>query len=169
MLSKKIETAINEQINAEFYSAYLYLSMSSYFEDINLTGFANWMRIQYMEENAHALKLFDYVHERGGKVELKNIEHTPKTWKTPVEIFELTLEHERKVTSLIHDLVNLAIEEKDHATNNMLQWFVSEQVEEEATADEILNRLKMFEGKGPGLFMMDRELATRTFVDNTQN
>ena len=169
MLNKRIEEELNKQINAEIWSAYLYLSMSAYFEDKNLPGFANWMKVQYQEELTHALKIFDYVNERGGKVILQPIEEVKTEWRDTVEVFEETLKHEQHVTGLINNLVNVAIEEKDHATNNMLQWFVSEQVEEEAAADEILQQLKMLHGKKEGVFMLDRELKQRTFIDETQS
>ena len=167
MLSNKMTKELNKQINAEFWSAYLYLSMTAYFEGKNLPGFAKWMSIQYQEETTHALKLFKYVYERGAKVELQSIDSVKTIWKDEIEIFQDTLEHERKVTALINNLVNIAIEEKDHATNNMLQWFVSEQVEEEASVEEILDQLKMLEGNKHGLLMLDRELKQRTFVDET--
>ena len=169
MLNKRIEEELNKQINAEIWSAYLYLSMSAYFEDKNLPGFANWMRVQYQEELTHALKIFDYVNERGGRVILQPIEKVKTDWRDTVEVFEETLKHEQHVTGLINNLVNVAIEEKDHATNNTLQWFVSEQVEEEAAADEILQQLKMLQGKKEGVFMLDRELKQRTFIDETQS
>lgn len=168
MISTKIQDAINEQINAELWSAYLYLSMSAYLEEENLPGFANWMKVQYQEETSHAMKFFDYLTERGGRVLLKPIKEVPTEWNGIIEVFEETLKHERLVSGLINELVNTAIEEKDHATNNFLQWFVAEQVEEEATAEDILNKLKMLEGKGPGLFMMDKDFAGRSFVDETQ-
>jgi len=167
MLSDKMTKELNKQINAEFWSAYLYLSMTAYFEGKNLPGFAKWMSIQYQEETTHALKLFKYVYERGGKVELQSIDSVKTVWKDEIEIFQDTLGHERKVTALINNLVNIAIEEKDHATNNMLQWFVSEQVEEEASVEEILDQLKMLEGNKHGLLMLDRELKQRIFVDET--
>lgn len=163
-MNKKMEKALNEQINAEMYSSYLYLSMSAYFSDANMNGFANWMRVQAQEEMAHAMIFFDYVNERGGRVELKAIEKPKKDWKNAIEVFEETLKHEQLVTSLIHNLVDLAITEKDHATNNKLQWFVKEQVEEEANATALLGEVKMTEGKGPGMFMIDRELKTRVFT-----
>ena len=167
MLSDKMTKELNKQINAEFWSAYLYLSMTAYFEGQNLSGFANWMNIQYQEETTHALKLFKYVYERGGSVELQPIEKVKIKWENEIEIFQDTLDHERKVTALINNLVNIAIEEKDHATNNMLQWFISEQVEEEAHVEEILGQLEMLEGNKHGLLMLDRELKQRIFVDET--
>jgi len=169
MLTPKMEKALNEQINAEIWSAYFYLSMSSYFESKNLSGFANWMKIQWQEELSHANKFFDYINERGGRVILKPIAEVKTEWKDAVEVFQETLEHERHVSGLINNLVNIALEEKDHATNNVLQWFVSEQVEEESGVEDILNQLIMIDGFGHGILMLDREFKTRTFVDDTQS
>lgn len=168
MLSKKMEDALNEQINAEFESAYLYLSMATWFEEKNLEGMANWMMIQFKEEQTHALKFYNYVVERGGRVLLKPIKGPQTEWKSVLEVFEETLKHEHLVTSLINNLVDLAIKEKDHATNNMLQWFVAEQVEEEANGERIINMMKLIGDNVQGLFMLDRELAGRVFVDATQ-
>ena len=167
MLSKRIEKELNDQINAEYWSAYFYLSMAAYFENKNLPGFANWMKIQYQEEISHVMKFFNYVNERGGRVLLKPVDAVKTEWKDEIEVFEDTLNHEQKVTGLINNLVNIALEEKDHATNNILQWYVSEQVEEESGVDEILQQLKMMEGNKHGLLMLDRELKQRTFVDET--
>ncbi len=164
-----MEKALNEQINAEMYSSYLYLSMSAYFTDMNLNGFANWMRVQAQEELAHAMKFFDFVNERGGRVELKAIDKPQKEWKSVLEVVQETMKHEQHITALINNLVNIAIAEKDHASNSFLQWFVNEQVEEESNVNDLLAQLKMIEGKGPGLFMMDRELKTRVFVPIAQN
>lgn len=169
MISKKMEEAINNQINAEFYSAYLYLAMSAYFENQNLPGFAHWMHAQYQEEVTHAMKFLNYLNERGGRVLLKTIEGPNNEWKGPLHVFEETLKHEQVVTGLINNLVDLAIQEKDHATNNFLQWFVGEQVEEEATAANILGTIKMVQDSKDSLYMLDKELAQRVFVDNTQN
>lgn len=168
MISKKLQTAIGEQINAEIWSAYLYLSMSAYFERQNLRGFANWMKIQWQEEMSHAIKFFDYVHSRGGQVSLKPIAAVQIDWKNPTDVFTDTLAHEQHVTSLINNLANIAVDEKDHATNSMLQWFIAEQVEEEGNAEQILVQLKMIGDNGYGLLMLDRELATRVFVDATK-
>ena len=168
MLSNKMQDALNEQINAEIWSAYLYLSMSAYFEDQNLPGFANWMKTQWQEEISHSIKMFDYINERGGRVLLKPIAEVKTEWNNAIEVFTETLEHERLVSSLINKLVDIAISESDHATNNMLQWFVAEQVEEEATAESLLEQLKMIDGFGHGMLMLDRELAQRTFVDPTK-
>ena len=167
MLKEKMLNALNEQINAEQYSALLYLSMSSWFHDKGLPGFANWMYIQYQEEFTHANKLFRYVVGRGEKPVLKAIEQVPVDWNDIIDIFEATLEHEQHVTSLINDLVDIAVQVKDHATQSFLQWFVDEQVEEEANVTEILDNLKLINGQGNGIFMLDREMRSRTFVDET--
>jgi ferritin len=168
MVSERMQQALNKQMIAEFYSAYLYLSMSAYFKSINLAGFANWMRVQAQEELAHGMKFYDYIGESGGRVLLGPIEGPPTTWKSPLDVFEHTYKHEQKVTALINDLVNLAIEEKDHATNNFLQWFVSEQVEEESSADDVRKKLKLVGDAGGGIFMIDRELAQRVFTPPAQ-
>ncbi len=164
MIKDKIQGAINKQINAELYSSYLYLSMSSYFESINLKGCANWMRVQTQEELVHVMKFYDYLIERGGKVILSAIESPPTEWTSPLAVFEHAYKHEQKVTGLINDLVDLAVAEKDHASNNFLQWFVSEQVEEEASADEVVQKIKLMGDARGGLFMIDRELAQRVFT-----
>jgi ferritin len=164
MLSQKMQDALNAQINAEYYSSYLYLSMAAHCEAANLKGFGNWFRVQSQEEMTHVTKFFDYVLERGGRVGLKPIEGPPTEWDSPQAIFEATLEHERHVTGLINKLVDLAIAESDHATNNFLQWFVAEQVEEEATADDVLQQFKLLGESSHGLFMLDRELGRRTFT-----
>ncbi|MHC1704434.1 MAG: ferritin [Tenuifilaceae bacterium] len=167
MISKKVEKAINKQINAELWSAYLYLSMSSYYASIGLSGFANWMRIQWQEEVSHGLKFFDYLLERGGEPVLTAIADVPKKWNSPLAAFEEVLKHEYHVTSLINNLMDVAIEEKDHATKSVLQWFVDEQVEEEANAQAIIDNLRLVGGKGDGLLLLDRELKQRVFVDAT--
>ena len=168
MLSKKIEKALNKQINAEFYSAYLYLSMSAYLQDISLIGFANWMRVQYEEEQFHALKMYDYLLERGGQVKLETVKAPPHKWKNIIDVYEEVLKHEQEVTRSINELMSLAIEEHDHATANFLQWFVDEQVEEEATVSDLLAQLKLVGGQGSGLFMLDREAAQRKFIPPTE-
>jgi len=168
MIGKKMQDALNDQINAELYSAYIYLAMAAYFESENLAGCAAWMRVQVQEETAHAMKLFDFVNERGGRVVLKAIDEPAKEWKTPLAAFKAAYEHEQYITGRINDLVDLAIKEKDHATNAFLQWFVNEQVEEETSVDNIVQNFKMAE-KAPGaLFMMDRELGQRTFTPPAQ-
>jgi len=164
MLSKKMEKAINQQINAELYSSYLYLSMATYFEAISLSGFSNWMRQQAQEELFHGMKMFDFVCERGGRVTLKTIDQPPAKWASPLDVIKIVLSHEQKVTGLINDLVNLALDERDHATNIFLQWFVSEQVEEEDTAGSLVEKLKLIGKDANGLFMLDTELGQRTFT-----
>ena len=164
MLSYKVQEELNKQLNAELYSSYLYLSMSAYFQSLNLSGFANWMRVQAQEELVHAIKFYDFVNERDGRVTLKPVDGPPSEWASPLAAFEHVYEHEQKVTGLINDLVNLAISERDHATNNFLQWFVSEQVEEEASANDVVQRLKLLGDDKSGLFMLDRELAQRVFT-----
>ncbi|MCL2458240.1 MAG: ferritin [Desulfobulbus sp.] len=164
MLKKKMLKALNEHINAEMYSSYLYLAMEAYFHSISLKGFAAWMRAQVQEELKHAMKFYDYVSERGGNVTLGGIAKPETSWSSPLAVFEAVLKHEEHVTSLINDLVDLAISEKDHATNNFLQWFVSEQVEEEASVSEILEKLKLIKGDTSGLFMVDAELGKRVFT-----
>ena len=169
MLSKKMESALNKQMNAEMYSAYLYLSMGAYAASIGLGGFANWFRVQALEELSHAMKFFDYVNERGGRVTLAAIDAPPTDWESPVALFEETLKHEQKVTGLINRLVDIAREESDHATDNMLQWFVAEQVEEEGSAETLLSKVKLMGDKGEGLYMVDRELAARVFTPPAQS
>ncbi|MCX6663788.1 MAG: ferritin [Euryarchaeota archaeon] len=161
MLSKKIENAINKQINAELWSAYLYLSMSAYFESINLGGFANWMRVQAQEELGHAMKFYHHVIERRGRVTVTAIAAPSVSWKSPMNAFEDAFKHEQKVTGMINDLANMAAGEKDHATANMLQWFIDEQVEEELSTDTIVQKLKMIGTNTGGLYMLDHELAQR--------
>jgi ferritin len=162
MLSVKMQDALNGQLNAELYSSYLYLSMNSYFKSINLDGFANWMYYQAQEELTHSMKFYDFIIQRGGKVKLQQVDAPPTDWDSPLAVFEATLAHEQKVTGLINELVELALSEHDHATNIFLQWFVSEQVEEEESVGGVLEQLKLMgEAKG-GLFMIDRELAKRS-------
>lgn len=163
MLSERMEKALNEQVNAELYSAYLYLSMASYFRKINLNGFARWMEVQSLEEVTHAMKFYNFINERGEQTILKPLEGPPINWETPLAAFEDAYSHELKVTDLINNLVNLAIEEKDHATNNFLQWFVSEQVEEEASANEVVQKLLLVRDGQGSLFMLDQELGKRMF------
>lgn len=164
MLSKTMEKALNEQINAEFYSSYMYLSMSTYFDSIGLPGAAQWMRVQVQEEWFHGMKLFGYVNERGGRVGLKAIKQPPVDWKSTLHVFQEVLGHEQKVTGLINNLVNLALEEKDHATNIFLQWFISEQVEEEANVGAVLDKLKLIGKDTTALFTLDATLGQRVFT-----
>ena len=164
MLSTTMEKAINDQINAEIYSAYLYLAMSAYFESTNLPGFANWMRVQVQEELTHADKFYNFVHDCRGRVTLKKIDGPETEWDSPMAVFEATLEHEQKVTSLINKLVDSALKEHDHASNIFLQWFVTEQVEEEKNADDIIQKIKRMADMPGGLMMLDNELAQRVFT-----
>ncbi|PID57190.1 ferritin [candidate division KSB3 bacterium] len=161
MLSKRMEEALNKQVTAEFYSSYLYLSMSADFAAKNLEGFASWMQMQAQEEWDHGMKIYNYILEKGGTIKLEAIKAPPTSWKNAVDAFDTTLKHEQHVTGLFNNLASLAIEEKDHATGIFLQWFVSEQVEEESTASGILERLKMVGDSPQGLFMMDSNLAAR--------
>lgn len=164
MLNEKIEKALNDQINEELFSAYLYLSMSAWFETINLKGFANWMNVQNQEEQFHAMKIFNFINERGGTVKLQAIKEPQISWKSPLDAFEAAYKHEQHITGRINDLVHLAMDEKDRATQIFLEWFVTEQVEEEAAADEIIQNLKLVGDQGQGIFMLDRELGQRTFA-----
>lgn len=161
MISKTMEKALNTQVNRELYSAYLYLAMSSYFETVNMKGFARWMRVQAKEEQEHALKIYDYILARGGTVSLLEIEAPKAKWSSAGKVFDEVYAHEQKVTAMINGLVDLAIREKDHATFEMLQWFVKEQVEEEEHSGEIVSQIKIF-GDIPGhLFCLDEHLGKR--------
>lgn len=164
MLSPKLQDAINAQINAELWSAYFYLSMAQHFSAEGMPGVANWFKIQFKEEQAHAEIFMNYVNQRGGKVELKAIDAVPTSWNTPLDAFKDTLTHEKKVTSLINDLYALAEAEKDYATRDRLNWFVSEQVEEEDNCRTIIDKFTLVGDNGMGLYTLDQELATRTYV-----
>lgn len=161
-MKDKVQDAINGQINAEIYSAYLYYSMSAWYESHGLPGFAIWMRYQAFEEFAHANKFVKFLVDRGGKVEMQPVEAPPNEWSSPLDVFEQVCEHEAKVTALINGLVDLARAEGDHATDQFLQWFVTEQVEEEASADEIRQKLILVEDTKGALFMLDRDMGART-------
>jgi ferritin len=162
MLSDTMQNAFNEQLNAEAYSGYLYLSMAAHFESVGLTGCAQWMYMQAREEFYHSSKFYNYITERGGRVTLKAIDAPPSNWASPLAVFQDAFHHEQKVTSLINNLVNLADDEKDHASKIFLQWFVTEQVEEEASVDAVVQKLKLLGDHGPGVFMLDKELGART-------
>jgi ferritin len=164
MLSKNLETAINKQINAEFWSAYLYLSMSTYAGNRGLPGVANWFEVQYKEELDHANKFIKYMIAKGNKVDLRPIEAVPTTWDSVLNLFEENLKHEQVVTGLINDLFALARSEKDFATESLVQWFVDEQVEEEENALNYIDALKLIGDNGYGLYSLDKELATRVYV-----
>ncbi len=164
MIDKKIEDAFNDQLNFEIFSANIYMSMAAQFDSMNLKGFANWMKIQYQEEILHMMKFYDFINERGGHVVISAIEAPPTAWDSTLGAFEHALRHERIVSGRINDLVTLTVEKKDHASANFLQWFVGEQVEEEASADAVIQQLKLA-GDAPGaLFILDRELGARVFT-----
>lgn len=160
-ISKKMQDALNDQIREELYSAYIYLGMAAYCESINLQGFAHWMKVQSQEELGHALKFYEHIHDRGGRVILQALNQPPAEYQGPTDVFAKTLEHEQYITGCIHRLYALAVEEKDYASLGLLQWFVDEQIEEEKNATEILNLLKMAGEKGQALVMIDRQLAQR--------
>jgi ferritin len=164
MLDKKMEDAMNEQINWELYSSYLYFSMAAYFDSVSLKGFSSWMRVQAMEELTHVKRFYDYVTSRGGRVIMSEIKAPPTEWTSALNAFEDTLKHEHEVTAKINNLMNLAQELRDHASVSFLQWFIDEQVEEEQSVDEVIQSLKLNENNPGGLFMIDKELAARAFV-----
>ncbi len=164
MLTDKMIEGLNEQINKEIYSAYLYLSMASYASTLGLNGFVNWFNVQVQEELSHAQKMYDYVVQQGYRVMLKAIDEPPQNFKSPINLFEETLSHEKIVTGLINNLVKIAKEENDNATEIFLQWYVTEQVEEEANPTEIIQKLKLTGKDGNGLLMIDNELAQRVFT-----
>jgi ferritin len=164
MLHKDVERGINEQINAELYSAYLYYSMAAYFETLTLKGFSHWLRVQALEETTHVQRFFTFIHDRGGRVSLGPIDPPPAEWDSPLAVFEAVYAHEVQVTGLINKLMDLALAHSDHATTSFLQWFINEQVEEEASADEVLQKLKLVDKTEGGLFLLDQEMDKRTFV-----
>lgn len=164
MINEKMEKAFNDQINKELYSEYLYLAMKSYFVELNLQGFVNWFDVQVQEEHAHAMGMYDYVHERGGKVELFAIDKPEVEGKTPLEVFEQVLKHEEFVTSRINALMDVAEEVKDRAALSFLDWYLKEQVEEESNVGTVLAKLRLIGDDKQALFNLDKELATRTFV-----
>ena len=164
MISEKMQNALNDQVNAEFHSAHLYLAMSSYLDSIDLPGFAHWMRIQYQEEVSHAEKIFDYVIERDGRAVLQSFQAPPVEWNSVLDAFGAAYQHEQKVTGLINNLVDMALSEKDHAAHIFLQWFVNEQVEEEASVKAVVQQLKLLGDSKGGLFQIDRELGRRVFT-----
>ncbi len=164
MLSNKIQDALNAQVNAEFWSAYLYLSMAMHFEAEGRKGIANWFNIQFKEEQAHAQIFMNYINQRGGRVELKPIAEVPTTWASPLDAFKATLEHERKVTSLINGIYAIAEAEHDYATRDRLNWFVTEQVEEEDNAQQLIDKFALIGNDGMGMYMLDQELAGRVYT-----
>lgn len=161
MLSKKLQDALNDQITSELYSAYVYLAMSAHLTGANLPGFARWMRLQSQEEYSHAMKIYDFVLQRGGRVVLKPVDQPPAQYKSPLDVFQQALKHEQKVTGMISRLYELAIKENDYPTQIMLQWFVTEQVEEEHAAGDVVEQLKMIGNEPTALFLLDQQLGTR--------
>ena len=164
MINEKLEKACNVQINKEFYSEYLYLSMQAYFERLNLKGFVNWMSVQVQEERAHAMGMFDYLNQRGGNIQLEAIEKPQTDWKSPLDVFEEVLKHEEYVTSSINALMDVAEETKDRAAMSFLNWYLKEQVEEEDNVGNVLATLKLIGDDKKALLMLDKDLAARTFV-----
>ena len=164
MLKEKVQQALNAQINAEIYSSYLYMAMAAHCYARELSGMGQWFKIQAQEELVHAVKFFNYINERGGKVVLSAVDAPNQEWETPLAVFEEALGHEEHVSALINDLVEVAVSERDRMTENFLQWFVAEQVEEEASFSEIVGQLRLVGGSGSGLFMIDRELSKRLFA-----
>ena len=162
MLSETIREALNSQITKEFYASQLYLAMSAHFTEHNLKGFAHWMRLQSEEEREHALRIFDYVLERGAAAELGAVDAPPAEFGSPVDVFAMALEHEKKVTASIHNIYTLALKENDYPTQIHLQWFIAEQVEEEANAGEMIERLRMAGDSGAALLMLDGEVKGRS-------
>jgi ferritin len=163
-MNKKIEKAFNDQINAELYSGYLYLAMAGHFLDQNLNGFATWLKMQAMEELYHAMKFYNFIDERNGRLNLLPVEGPPNEWKSALAAFQDAYKHEQYITGRINKLMKLARDENDFAAESFLKWFVDEQVEEEANADEVVQQLKLVGDSGQGLFLLDRELGMRTFV-----
>ncbi len=164
MLSDKMQDALNDQLNFELYSAYIYYSMAAYLESVDLPGFSHWMQVQVQEELTHVDKFFRFIHERDGRVILKAIDAPGIEWKSPLDAFQEAYEHEQIVSGRINKLVDLSLKESDHATNSFLQWFVTEQVEEEASVKSIIQQLKIAGKDGHGLLMLDRELGARVFT-----
>ena len=164
MLTQKLQDALNEQINKELYSEYIYLSMEAYMRQNDLDGFANFFHVQTQEEHLHAMKIYNFVIDRGGKVVLKKLDDPPVDFKSVIDVFEQTLTHEQYITKSISDLMDIAMKENDHAVISFLKWYVDEQVEEEATVTKILSKLKLIGGEGHGMLMIDGELAMRVFT-----
>ena len=165
MIKDNILTSLNAQINLEYHSSYSYLAMSKYFLEQNLNGFANWMRVQAQEELVHGMKIFDFVNERDGSIQFSDIKKPRQHWDSPLNAFEDALDNEKIVSESIYNIVDLSLSERDHATNAFLQWFVSEQVEEESLIKEVIDNLKLVGNDGNGLFLLDRDLSQRTFTN----
>ena len=168
MLSTTVEDKLNEHTNAEFFSAHLYLSMAAYFKSIDLAGFAHWMEVQFEEEMTHAKRFFEFIDRMDGRARITEIAAPPFEWDSPLAAFEYTYTHEKEVSKRIHDLVSITIEEKDHATNSFMQWFVNEQVEEEASVKAILQKLRFIGDEKMGLLMIDQELGKRPTISSSE-
>lgn len=164
MLSEKLQDAINDQLNFEFYSGYIYLAMSAWLSSKNLNGMANWMQVQYQEEQIHAMKFFDFIGDRDGQIKLKAIDQPQAEWKSVLDVFEAAYKHEQIVTGRISDLVELALNERDHVTNSLLQWFINEQIEEEASVRDMADQIRMAGNSSESIFMLDREMAQRVLT-----
>lgn len=164
MLTKKLQAALNEQINKEFFSEYLYLSMSAYLESIEMEGFANYFNVQAQEEHFHAMKMFNFVHDKGGRVILKTLNEPKADYKSVVDVVQESLAHEKYITKAINELMDTAIKENDHSVRSFLQWYVDEQVEEEATISKLVAKLKLINGEGFGLLTLDNQLGQRKYV-----
>lgn len=164
MLTKKLQEAINDQINKEFFSEYFYLSMSAYLESIEMEGFANYFNVQAQEEHFHAMKMFNFVHDKGGRVILQALGKPESEFKSVLNTIEEALKHERYITKSINDLMDVAIKENDHSVKSFLEWYVDEQVEEESTMSKLIAKLKLINGEGLGLLTIDNDLLSRTFV-----
>lgn len=169
MASQRVLDALNNQLQMEFFSEYFYISMEAYFADNNLDGFANFFNVQAREERDHAYKIFNYIGRAGGKVVLQGIEQPKINFESPLDVFESALEHERLISNSIHDLVDLAISEKDHTTSSFLRWFIDEQSEEEESMEKIVRKLRLLKNDPAGLLMIDQELTQRTYIPPTQN
>ena len=164
MINQKVRDIMNEQIKWELYSSYLYLAMAAYFDSQGLDGMGQWMRAQAQEEVLHAMKFFNHIKDRDGRVELLAIDQPPSGWSSPAEVFKVAYEHEQKVTGLINNIMKVAQEENDFAAMPMLHWFVDEQIEEEASTSKVAQELKRIGDSGDGIIMLDRELGTRIFT-----
>lgn len=165
MINAKIAAALNDQLNLEYYSAYSYLAMSAYFLTQNLNGFAHWMRVQAQEELGHGMKIYDFLDDREAEIRFQALDAPKQNWDNPLDVFEDSLAHEQKVSQSIYNIADLALSERDHATHTFLQWFIAEQVEEEAAVKELIDTLKLVGTEGNGLFLLDRDLAQRDLAD----
>lgn len=166
MINSKIAAALNDQLNLEYYSAYSYLAMSAYFLTQNLNGFAHWMRVQAKEELGHGMKIYDFLDDRDAEIRFQALDAPKQNWDSPLDVFEDSLAHEQKVSQSIYNIADLALSERDHATHTFLQWFIAEQVEEEAAVKELIDTLKLVGTEGNGLFLLDRDLAQRDLADD---